>query len=72
MRAKIILTAVYVVAIETFQLTPVPAQLGQSDHIAIKLFAYHVLGSQFSGWDLLAYGVDIAGISVVDQFYLRS
>ena len=72
LQAKVILTAVFVVAIETFQLTPIPAQLGQSDHLAIKLFAYLVLGSRFSGWDLLAYGVGIAGIAGVDHFYLKA
>lgn len=70
-RAKIILTTIYVVAIETFQLTPIPTQLGQSDNPAVKLFAYLVLGSRFSGWDLLAYWVGIAGIGVIDRFYLK-
>lgn len=57
--------------IETFQLTWIPAQLGQSDNPAVKLFAYLVLGSRFSGWDLLAYGLGIAGIGMIDRFYLK-
>ncbi|MCQ3972426.1 MAG: DUF2809 domain-containing protein [Anaerolineae bacterium] len=68
--AKAFLTVVYVVAIETFQLTLIPAQLSQSDSLAIRLFAYVVLGSRFSGWDLLAYGIGIAGIGLADRFYL--
>ena len=65
-------TAVYVVAIETFQLTPIPARLGHSDSLVIRLFAYVVLGSSFSGWDLLAYGVGLAGIMVLDRFHLTA
>jgi hypothetical protein len=65
-------TVVYVVAIETFQLTPIPVQLGHSDNLVIRLFAYVVLGSRFSGWDLLAYGVGLAAIIVVDRFYLTT
>ena len=65
-------TVVSVVTIETFQLTPIPARLGHSDNLAIGLFAYVVLGSRFSGWDLLAYGVGLATIMVVDRFYLTA
>ncbi len=68
--AKAFLTVAYVVAIETFQLTPIPAQLSQGESLAIRLFAYVVLGSRFSGWDLLAYGIGIAGIWLADRFYL--
>ncbi len=69
---KAFLTVVYVVAIETFQLSPIPAQLSQSDSLAIRLFAYIVLGSRFSGYDLLAYGIGIAGIGWGDRFYLAA
>jgi hypothetical protein len=69
---KAFLTVAYVVAIETFQLSPIPAQLSQSDSLAIRLFAYIVLGSRFSGWDLLAYGIGIAGIGLADRFYLAA
>jgi hypothetical protein len=63
---KTLSTAVYVVAIEAFQITGVPAQLKQSSQLVIKLFAVVVLGSSFSWWDLLAYAVGIAGIIAVD------
>ena len=69
-RTKIALTAVYVVAIEAFQLTPIPAQLCHSERLAVRAFAYVVLGSTFSGWDLLAYGVGIAGIAWLDRRWL--
>ena len=65
---KLLITAIYVVAIEAFQLTPVPTQLGQSRQIVVKLFAYVVLGSKFSWWDLLAYGVGIAAVVSVDRW----
>ena len=64
------LTAVYVVAIEAFQLTPIPAQLCHSERWVVKAFVYVVLGSTFSGWDLLAYGVGIAGIVWLDRRWL--
>jgi len=70
--AKVFLTGIYVIAIETFQLTPIPVQLSQSDSLAIRLFTYVALGSRFSGWDLLAYGVGITGIGLADRFYLAA
>jgi hypothetical protein len=65
--AKAILTSGYVAAIELFQLTPIPAQLNQSDSFVVRAFAYIVLGSAFSWWDLLAYGIGIAGILLLDR-----
>jgi len=59
--AKVFLTGIYVVAIETFQPSPIPAQLSQSDSLVIRLFAYVVLGSRFSGYDLTHYKKDKAG-----------
>ncbi len=70
--AKMILTAVYVVAIEVFQLTPIPVRLNQSENLVIRAFAYVVLGSTFSWWDLLAYSIGIAGILALDKWYLRA
>ena len=64
------LTAVYVVAIEAFQLTPIPAQLCHSQRWVVRAFAYVILGSTFSGWDLLAYAVGIVGIAWLDGRYL--
>jgi hypothetical protein len=66
-RAKVALTAVYVVAIEAFQLTQIPARLYHSERWVVRAFAYVVLGSTFSGWDLLAYAVGIAGIVWLDR-----
>ena len=68
---KIILTAAYVVAIEVFQLTQIPVRLNQSENLVIRVFAYVVLGSRFSWWDLLAYSIGIAGILALDRWYLR-
>jgi hypothetical protein len=65
--AKTIVTGVYVMAIETFQLTHIPLQLSRSNNLAIRLFAYAVLGSRFSGWDLLAYGVGLAAMVGVEK-----
>ena len=65
------LTALYVTSIELFQLTPIPAQLNQSDNLLIKLFAYLVLGSAFSPEDLLAYGAGILAMILVDEAWLH-
>jgi hypothetical protein len=61
------ITAIYVVTVEVFQLTGIPAQLNQSDQLLVKLFAYVVLGSTFSWWDIVAYGVGIAAMIGVDR-----
>jgi hypothetical protein len=70
--AKTIVTGVYVIAIEIFQLTPIPLQLSRSNNLAIRLFAYAVLGSRFSGWDLLAYGVGVTAMVGVEKLYFDS
>ena len=69
---KALLTTAYVVAIEVFQLTHIPAHLNRSANLVIRLFAYIVLGSAFSWWDLLAYGIGIGGISLADKLCLRT
>jgi hypothetical protein len=56
----------FVTAVELFQLTPIPAALNRSDVLLVRLFAYLVLGSTFSWWDLLAYAVGILVIAGVD------
>ena len=68
---KALLTTVYVVAVETFQLTPVPAHLNQSANPAVRAFAYVVLGAVFGWWDILAYLIGIGGISLADKLYLQ-
>ena len=69
--AKAILATVYVVSVEIFQLTRIPAHLNQSANLAVRVFAYVVLGSAFGWWDILAYGVGIGGIALVDKLYLK-
>jgi hypothetical protein len=69
--AKAILTSAYVVAIELFQLTQIPAQLNRSDSFLVRAFAYIVLGSAFSWWDLLAYGIGIVGILLLDRTTIK-
>ena len=59
-------TALYVTAIELLQLTGIPLQLTRSDYPMIRLFAYLVLGSTFSWWDLLAYAVGIVIAVLLD------
>jgi hypothetical protein len=60
-------TALYVTAIEVLQLTGIPLQLNRSDNPVIRLFAYLVLGSTFSWWDLLAYAVGIVIAVLLDN-----
>ena len=69
---KAILATACVVSVEVFQLTRIPAQLNQSANLAVRTFAYVVLGSAFGWWDMLAYGVGIGGIAWVDKLYLRA
>ena len=69
---KAILATAYVVSVEIFQLTQIPAQLNQSANLVVRAFAYVVLGSAFGWWDMLAYGVGIGGIAWVDKLYLRA
>lgn len=63
-RLKTLITAGYVVFIEFFQLTPIPRFLNHSSNTIVKLFAYLVLGSTFSWWDLVAYAIGI-GLAVI-------
>ncbi len=63
-----LITAVYVVAIECFQLTGIASWLYGLDHRAISFFVYVVLGSSFSWWDILAYAAGIAAIATLDQY----
>jgi hypothetical protein len=58
--------ASFVTAVELFQLTSIPAALNQSVVLPVRLFAYLVLGSAFSWWDLLAYTVGILVVAGVD------
>lgn len=48
-------------ALETFQLTGIPARLLQSPHVPVRLAA-RLMGIEFSFLDLLAYAIGIAAI----------
>jgi hypothetical protein len=52
-------------AIELFQLTLIPARLLASQHLVVRISA-HLMGTEFSFLDLLAYGVGIGAIFLVD------
>ena len=65
--SKICVTTFYVTCIELFQLTPIPLQLNQSSNVLVKVFAYIVLGSTFSWWDLFAYAIGIMFATIVDK-----
>lgn len=55
------------IAIESFQLTMIPAQMFASQHLMMRICA-RLLGVQFSFLDLLAYGVGIGFIYLVDSY----
>jgi hypothetical protein len=68
---KATLTMVYVTAIELFQLTQIPAHLNQSSILAVRAFAYVVLGSAFGWWDMLAYCIGTGAALLADRVCLR-
>ena len=68
---KALLTTAYVVVVEVFQLTQIPVYLNRSENFFVKTFAYVVLGSVFTWWDMLAYGVGIGGALILDKHYLE-
>jgi len=57
---------VVMTAIEFFQLTMIPARMLGSDSLLTRLCA-RLLGTEFSTLDLVAYGVGIASIHLVDS-----
>jgi len=56
---------VIMTAIESFQLTMIPARLLESEHLVVRICA-RLMGVEFSFLDLLAYGVGIGCIYLVD------
>ena len=58
--------AVAMTAIELFQLTGVPADMLRSRYLVVRAGA-RLLGTEFSGFDLLAYAVGIGCIAVMDR-----
>lgn len=69
--AVAMLAAVALVLIESFQLTMIPARMMASDHSIVRICA-RLLGTEFSFFDLLAYGVGIAGVYLVDDSRARA
>jgi hypothetical protein len=59
------------IAIECFQLTGIPLQLNRSDSLPIRVFAYLVLGSGFSWWDIFSYAVGVVLAAVRDTNLAR-
>src|SRR5260221_608401 len=53
-------------AIELFQLTMIPAHMLASEHAIVRICA-RLMGTEFSFLDLLAYGVGIGCIYLVDR-----
>ena len=62
--------AVAMTAIEFFQLTRVPAGMLRSAYPAARACA-RLLGTEFSGLDLLAYAVGIACLAAIDRAQSR-
>jgi len=59
-------TIVVMTVIELFQLTMIPARMLGSEHWIVRICA-RLVGTQFSFLDLLAYGVGIGCIYLVDS-----
>ena len=64
--AVVVPAMVIMTAIELFQLTMIPARLVESGHFIVRIGA-RLLGTQFSLFDLLAYGVGIGCIYLADS-----
>jgi hypothetical protein len=68
-RAALAASAV-MLAIESFQLTLIPAHLARSEPLLVRIVA-RLLGTQFSWWDLFAYAVGIGVIARTDAVLPR-
>jgi hypothetical protein len=64
--ASAVCAMVVMTAIELFQLTMIPAHMLASEHLMTRICA-RLLGVEFSLLDLLAYGVGIGCIYLVDS-----
>jgi Protein of unknown function (DUF2809) len=56
--------------IELFQLTMIPAHMLRSEHTIVRLCA-RLIGTEFSFRDLLAYGIGIACVYMLDSPRVR-
>lgn len=66
-RVAAVMAAAVMAAIESFQLTLIPAQMLTSAYLAVRLLA-RLLGTQFSYLDLLAYAVAIGCMYFADSW----
>ncbi len=64
--AAAVCAMVVMTAIELFQLTMIPAHMFASEHLMTRICA-RLMGVEFSFLDLLAYGVGIGCIYLVDS-----
>jgi hypothetical protein len=64
--ASAVCAMVAMAAIELFQLTMIPAHMLSSKHLMTRICA-RLIGVEFSSLDLLAYGVGIGCIYLVDS-----
>jgi hypothetical protein len=64
--ASAVCAMVVMTAIELFQLTMIPAHMLESEHLMTRICA-RLMGVEFSFLDLLAYGVGIGCIYLVDS-----
>ena len=64
--ASAVCAMVVMTAVELFQLTMIPAHMLASEHLMTRICA-RLIGVEFSFLDLLAYGVGIACIYLVDS-----
>jgi hypothetical protein len=66
---KAVLTLVFVLTVEVFQLTLIPLRLSLSNSFLLR-FASILLGTQFGWRDIVAYLLGIAGVYLADRFYV--
>ena len=64
-------TAVFVICVECFQITGIPAQMRKNGNALMRLAAV-VLGTKFSWWDMLAYFVGLVMVVGIDGFVIRA
>ena len=61
------ISILFMLAVETFQLTHIPLRLSASPNLVLKGLSI-VLGTTFAWWDIVAYMVGIVGIYLVDTW----